>query len=824
MPIDKSLLLSVFNALGKDYINICLVDMKDRTAKVLKTGSNLFTEFQRTTYDELCRTAVLRLVPPEKQKKITEKVRYEKVLDILSFKPEYSFVYEIQKGKKTHVCQMKYMRLDDKEHFLMGFRYVDEIVAAEKAHRESLAKAVAVAEQAYMAAENANRAKTTFLSNMSHDIRTPMNGIIGMTSIAETHLDDKERVRECLEKIMGASSHLLSLINDVLDVSRIESGRILLTEEAFSLCEVFDNMINMISPQIMNKHQELFIDVCDVVHEDVVGDSLRLQQVFMNIVGNAIKYTPDGGRISVGLKELPASTAFYSDYIFTCKDNGYGMKPEFVERLFVPFERADDERLKGIQGTGLGMVITRNILQMMNGDIEVKSAYGEGSEFTARFRIKNQNKLLERDTLPEDISVLLVDDDEATCESTALTLDNLGVTNKYVTTGQEAIDAVRMAKESGKAYRVCLIDWKMPDMDCMDIIRQVRRYGGTDLAIIIISAYDWTEIEMNARAAGANSFLSKPLFRSKLIAKLNSVIDDITPEQKTNILEKFNEKDYQGKRVLLVDDNELNREIACEILGMTQAKVEEAEDGKQALEMFQNSPENYYDMIFMDVQMPIMDGHKATREIRRLHRPDAVTVPIIAMSANAFIEDVENSRMAGMNSHISKPINIAKLLGIMEEYLGERVKKSVIKIVEPENGSETKPARYYEELYFADGSVDMSEENERVCINVLDKNGAVGIFGMMEQKDFPIFCVSGFALTALGYSFDEMMKISDGFFIELIHEDDRSRFIEEFYEKGKKRQYRMYKKGGSIVNATTYSADTQLPDGSKAKMLSIRVD
>ena len=820
---DEGLFRSIFRALGKDYINICLIDIGRRTVRTLKKQKNDTSEIQECSYDEMCRYSVIDRVIPEKQKKIFDRTRFERVLEVLSYKPEYSFTYEVLLNGKKHVCQMKYMRLDDEQHILMGFRIVDDIIAAEKEHQKSLAKAVAVAEQAYMAAENANRAKTTFLSNMSHDIRTPMNGIIGMTTIAKAHLNDRERVGECLDKIMGASSHLLSLINDVLDVSRIESGRILLSEDAFSLPEIFDNMINMISPQIMNKNMELFVDICGVTHEDVIGDALRLQQIFMNIVGNAIKYTPEGGKISVSLREIPSETAFYSEYIFTCEDSGYGMKPEFIKKLFVPFERADDERLKGIQGTGLGMVITKNILQMMNGDIKVESEFGKGSTFSAHFRMKNQNKLIENNTFPRDMSVLLVDDDEATGESTSLTLDSLGIPNTYVSTGLAAIDAVKTQRDRNKSFRACLIDWKMPDMDCMEIIRQVRRYGGENMAIVIISAYDWSEIEMNARAAGANSFMTKPLFRSKLIGKLKEVTDEIPPEQKENILEKYTEKHYEDKRILLVDDNELNREIASEILGMTRVMVEEAEDGRQALELFEKSERNYYDMILMDVQMPVMDGHQATKAIRKLKRPDAVSVPIIAMSANAFIEDVESSRMAGMNGHISKPVNIAKLLGIMEDYLGNRIKRSVIEIVDEKGSSKAAPARYYEELYFANGSVNMSEENERVCINVLDKNGAVGIFGLLEQKDFPIYCVSGFALTALGYSFEELMKISDGFFIELVHEEDRRRFVEEFYEKGKKRKYRMIKKNGDIVTATTYSADTELMDGGKAKMLSIRM-
>lgn len=822
---DEELFKSVFRALGKDYVNICLLNIKDKIVKTLKGGMSRrdISKMEFFDYEQACKRAVLNHIEEKEQQKILRKIQYDKIMEILSYKPEYSFTYEALVAGKKHICQMKYIRMDDDKHVLMGLRLVDDIVASEREHRKSLAKAVAVAEQAYAAAENANRAKTTFLSNMSHDIRTPMNGIIGMTTIAEAHMDDPQRVRECLEKILGASNHLLSLINDVLDVSRIESGRIVLAEEPFSLPEIFDNMINMISPQITTKNQELFIDIQNVIHEDVVGDSLRLQQVFMNVVGNAIKYTPDGGKISVGLKEIPSDSALYSQYVFTCEDNGYGMSPEFVDRLFMPFERAEDERLKGIQGTGLGMVITQNILRMMDGDIEVKSEYGKGSSFYCHFRIKNQAKLISNDKLPEDMYVLIADDDEATCESTALTLDNLGIPNESVTTGKETIERVRRAKEQGRPFTVCMIDWKMPDMDCLEIVRQVRRYGSEEMSIVIISAYDWSEIEMNARAAGADSFMTKPLFRSKLVEKLKAVTDEIPPEQKNNILEKFTQKNYADKRILLVDDNDLNREIASEILGMTSVQVEEAQNGKQAADMFAASGENYYDMIIMDIQMPVMDGHEATRVIRKMNRPDAVTIPIIAMSANAFTEDIESSREAGMNAHISKPVNIAKLLGIMEDYLGSRVKRSVIKIMNDQEDSVAAPARYYEELYFADGSVNMSEENEKVCLNVLDKNGAVGIIGMLEQKDFPIYCVSGFALTALGYSFDELMKESDGFFIELVHEDDRKRFVEEFYENGKKRNYRMRKKNGEIVTATTYSADTELPDGSRAKMVSVRV-
>ena len=456
---DEDLFKSVFRALGKDYINICLIDTENRTVRTLKnenygSGSRNLSELKCCLYDEACQRLVLSHVSDNDKEKIAARVQYEKVMEILSYKPEYSFIYESELNGKKHICQMKYIRLDDEQHVIMGFRFVDDIVASEREHHKYLAKAVAVAEKAYEEAESASRAKSTFLSNMSHDIRTPMNGIIGMTTIAEAHMDDKERVRECLEKIMGASNHLLSLINDVLDVSRIESGRIVLAQDPFSLSEIFDNMINMISPQITNKNHELFIDIKNVVHEDVVGDSLRLQQVFMNIVGNAIKYTPEGGKITVGLQEIPCTKPLCSEYVFICEDNGYGMRQEFVDRLFIPFERAEDERLKGIQGTGLGMVITQNILRMMNGDVEVESEYGKGSRFTVHFQLQNQNKLISNDHLPENMTVLIVDDDEATCESTSLTLNGLNIRNTYVTNGKDAIQMVKSASEKNDPFRV----------------------------------------------------------------------------------------------------------------------------------------------------------------------------------------------------------------------------------------------------------------------------------------------------------------------------------------------------------------------------------
>lgn len=681
-------------------------------------------------------------------------------------------------------------------------------------------------EVALAAAEQANHSKTTFLNSMSHDIRTPMNGIIGMTAIAQAHIDDKDRVRECLKKIMGASNHLLSLINDVLDVSRIESGSVLLTEEEFNLSELLENTINMTSSQIANKNQELILDVCDITHEEVIGDSLRLQQVFMNIVSNAIKYTPSNGKITLSLTELPGETNICSEYVFVCEDNGYGMSKEFLDKLFIPFERAEDERLKGIQGTGLGMVITRNILHMMDGDIKVESEYGEGSKFIVNFRLKRQDDLAIDEEFLQKLSILVVDDDQGVCESTCMTLGKMGIRNEYVVSGRKAVEVLKKAHERKKDFDLCLLDWKIPGEDCMETIRSIRQVvSRKETALIIISSYDWSTIEVDARAAGADALMSKPLFKSKLISKIRSVLDGNSQDGKENVLEEFAQKNYEDKRILLVEDNELNREIAEEILGMTGVKVETAEDGSKALKMFEDSEENYYDMILMDIQMPVMNGHQATRAIRQLKRPDAMKVPIVAMSANAFMEDVESSRQAGMNAHISKPINLAKLLDVMEDYMGKQVKRSIIEVASEDEDAQISPMKYYEELYVTEGGLDLSEDNEKACIDVLDKNGAVGIFGLLEQRDFPIYCVSGFALTALGYTFAQLQEETEGYFIELVCEEDRTRFVEEFYDGGhQRRRYRLVKRDGELIPVVMYAEDTKLSDGTRAKMLSMRVE
>lgn len=665
--------MKVIGGLGHEYATLWFVKVPEMTVKLYQNvGKNAIlksiVETQKiNNFEKALVSYANNYVLGEDRQAFIAKVAYEVVREEIKEKAIYKVTYRRHYNGKTEyyqVCFLKTGADDGSKDFVFGFKDADEEVQKEIQKREAMEVALASAEQA-------NQSKTVFLNNISHDIRTPMNGIIGMTAIAAAHLDDKERVKECLSKITAASSHLLALINDMLDVSRIESGKVSLSEEEFSLSEQFESLISMISPQVKAKNHELSVEIAHVRHELVIGDSMRLQQVFMNIIGNAIKYTPDGGNISVKLKEEPDYSDIFARYVFECEDNGYGMTPEFMSKLFTPFERAEDERIRGIQGTGLGMVIARNVVRMMDGDIVVESEYGKGSRFKVNFRLKKQEVSFEKSEVLKDLPVLVVDDELSTCESTCIVLDELGMKGEYALSGMEAVEKVKYAHKNAEDYHVCLIDWKMPEMDGIETTRQIRKIVGGEVPIVIISAYDWTEVEIEARAAGADAFISKPLFRSRLDVALRNVISGEKPKDKDNILNEYEAKNFSDKRVLLVEDNELNREIAVEILGMTGVHIDTAEDGRQALQMFEKSPDDYYDMIFMDIQMPVMDGLQATRAIRELYRKDAVRVPIVAMSANAFVEDMKRSRRAGMNEHIAKPLNLEKLLGVMEHYLDD---------------------------------------------------------------------------------------------------------------------------------------------------------
>ena len=514
-------------------------------------------------------------------------------------------------------------------------------------------------------AQNANKAKSVFLSRMSHEIRTPMNAIIGMTAIATKALDDRGRLEDCLGKISLSSRHLLALINDVLDMSKIESGKFTIADESFNFNELVRNVTSLIYPQAAAKRQEFRV-LAEVEHEALRGDPLRLNQILINILSNAIKYTPEEGSIRLHIKEHSSKHAERARMTLTVTDNGIGMSAAFLERLFTPFEQehGDSSRSKG--GTGLGMAITRNIVSMLNGSIRVNSEPGKGSTFVVEleFAVEGEESA-SRDGL-ETLKIMIVDDDRETCEYTAATLQRMGVFAEWVLSGAEAVDRTVAAYEQGESYDVVFMDWKMPDMDGIEATRRIRRRVGPDTLIIIISAYDWTEIELEARAAGADAFIAKPMFQSSLYNTLLAVTRP-TPDAARRDSEVL---ELTGKRLLLVEDNDLNREVATEILKETGVAIDVAENGKDAVDMFAASAPHAYAAVIMDVQMPVMDGYQAAKALRGLERPDARTVPIIAMTANAFAEDIAAAAAAGMDGHIGKPIDVPVLFRTLQSLLG----------------------------------------------------------------------------------------------------------------------------------------------------------
>ena len=518
-------------------------------------------------------------------------------------------------------------------------------------------------------AESANRAKSTFLSNMSHDIRTPMNAIIGFTTLALSNIDDTERVKDYLGKTLASSNHLLSLINDVLDMSRIESGKIHLEEVEVNLSDVLHDLKTIVSGQIYAKQLELYMDVMDVTDEDVYCDKTRLNQILLNLLSNAIKFTPAGGTVSVRVRQLAGKVHGCGQYEFRIKDNGIGMSPEFAQKIFEPFERERTSTVSGIQGTGLGMAITKNIVDMMGGTIEVQTAQGKGTEFTVcvPMRAQTEQRPVEKITELEGLKALVVDDDFNTCDSVTKMLVKVGMRAEWTLSGKEAVLRARQSIEMSDAYHAYIIDWRLPDMNGIEVTRQIRSLHD-DTPIIILTAYDWSDIEVEAKAAGVTAFCAKPMFLSDLRETLMSALGQKPTDAVQGLLPEKN-ADFKGKHILLVEDNELNREIAQEILREYGFLVDSAENGAVAVEKVSTAAPGSYDLVLMDVQMPIMDGYTATRKIRALDDPARAKLPILAMTANAFDEDRRNALESGMNGFLSKPIVIDDLVQELHKIL-----------------------------------------------------------------------------------------------------------------------------------------------------------
>ena len=551
----------------------------------------------------------------------------------------------------------------------MQLEFADERAAhletIEQQH-EQLEKEHAALEEALDMANAANRSKTTFLNNMSHDIRTPMNAIIGYTGLAASHIDNKEQVQGYLTKIGQSSNHLLSLINDVLDMSRIESGKMTLNEKPESLSEILHALRDIVQADIHAKELEFFMDTTDVHDEEVICDKLRLNQILLNVISNSIKYTPAGGMVSVRLTEKAVKANGYGVYEFRIKDTGMGMNEEFLKTIYDPFTRVNSSTVSGIQGTGLGMAITKNIVDMYGGTIQVESEEYKGTEviITLDFKLQTEHKEPERIVELEGLRGLVADDDISACKSISRMLKDIGIRSDWCASGKEAVIRTEEAYQEGDLFKVYIIDWLMPDMNGIETARRIRHIVGDAAPIIILTAYDWTDIEFEAREAGVTGFISKPLFASDLRVALMKCIgkEEKVEEQKVSY-------DFTGKKILLVEDNEMNREIATELLEEDGFVVDTAEDGTIAVQKMENAKPGDYDLILMDVQMPIMNGYEATRRIREMNDPAIANITILAMTANAFEEDRQSAIAAGMNDHLTKPVDVRKLKDTLVKYL-----------------------------------------------------------------------------------------------------------------------------------------------------------
>ncbi len=530
----------------------------------------------------------------------------------------------------------------------------------------------AVLEEKLKKAEAAERAKTTFLSNMSHDIRTPMNAIIGFTTLAETNLDNKSRVQEYLAKILSSSNHLLSLINDILDMSRIESGKLNIEEKPCSISDIFRDMRNIIQTQMQAKQLNFFMDTMDVTDEDIYCDKLHVNQVLLNLLSNAIKFTPAGGSVSMMISQKPGAPSGYGAYEIRVKDTGIGMSPEFAERIFEPFERERTSTVSGIQGTGLGMAITKSIVSTMGGTIEVYTEKDKGTEFVInlQFRLQSGPKEVQRIHELTGVRGLVVDDSFSTCDSVTKMLTQIGMRAEWTMHGKEAVLRAKQAVEMGDEFYTYIIDWALPDLSGLEVVRQVRAIVGEHVPIIILTAYDWTAFEDEAIKAGVTAFCNKPIFISELRDVLVSALGKVDAPLQAKVLPDPVEE-LKGKRILLVEDNELNREIAQELLEESGFAVETAEDGTVAVEKMSVAAPGYYSLVLMDIQMPVMNGYDTARAIRALPDPALAGVPIVAMTANAFDEDRRLALEAGMNDHVAKPIQVDKLIQVLIEQIAK---------------------------------------------------------------------------------------------------------------------------------------------------------
>lgn len=658
--------MGLVQALSIDFTLVCFVEPDTGMLVPVRTDrrelDNIFEN--KISLKESMEQYIEECVYEEDREMLRHAVSIDTLKEKLSQKQVYSVNYRKKNADQIIYFQMKAVsaRTEDGSHgIVLGFRSVDADIRRELEQNTLL-------EAALSQANRASKAKSLFLSNMSHDIRTPMNAIVGFTNLAITNINHPEQVAEYLKKIQTSGNHLLSLINDILDMSHIESGKIHLEEKLCSLPEILHGLRNILQADIHAKQLELQIDTVDVVDEAIYCDKLRLNQVLLNLLSNAVKYTGAGGHVSMRITERPGAPTGYANYEFSIKDSGIGMSPEFVEHIFEPFERERNSTISKIQGTGLGMAITKNIVDMMNGSITVTSEQGVGTEFTVSFTFRLHAEKKEDLILPElkDCKALVVDDDFNTCDSVSYMLGQLGLQAEWTLSGKEAVLRSHQAVMRGTSYSVYIVDWLLPDMNGVEVTRRIRKETGENVPIIVLTAYDWSDIETEAKEAGVTAFCNKPLFLSELSACLQSVLRPKTQEDEA-VTEEVRPR-HTG-RLLLAEDVEMNQELAVELLENAGFSVDVADNGQVAFDLLAKSEPGYYQAVLMDVQMPVMDGYEATKKIRKLENHELASIPIIAMTANAFTEDREEALKSGMNGHIAKPIDVQVLFQTLDNIL-----------------------------------------------------------------------------------------------------------------------------------------------------------
>ncbi len=659
----------LIQALGIDYSFVCFFDLDTGMGTPLRTDGahkemfdNIFTK--KASLTESMEQFIGQFVHEDDRETMRQAASLESLKKRLTDHKLHYVNYRTVLDGQIRYFQMKVVRAgtwDGSRGLVIGFRSVDDEIRKEMEKKHLL-------EDALSQANRASKAKSIFLSNMSHDIRTPMNAIVGFTNLAITHIDRKEQVEEYLKKIMASGNHLLSLINDILDMSRIESGKIHLEEKPCSLPDILHGLRNILQADIRAKQMDLFIDTVNVLDEQIYCDKLRLNQVLLNLMSNSVKYTPNGGSVSLRIIEKNNASSGHATYEFHIKDTGMGMSKEFVEHIFEPFERESNTSTSGIQGTGLGMAITKNIVDMMNGSIQVESEQGVGTEFLVSFTFRLVPETKTPQVIPElkNCRALIVDDDFNTCDSVSYMMQQIGMRAEWTLSGKEAVLRTRQAVMRKDSYGVYIVDWLLPDMNGVEVTRRIQKETGGNVPVIVMTAYDWSDIEEEAREAGVTAFCSKPLFLSELRSCLQSVIKSDQP--KNSVSSQEAEKLRTG-RILLAEDTELNQEIAVAILEDAGFETEVASNGQIAVDMLANSQPGYYQLVLMDIQMPVMNGYEAAKAIRKLEQKSLASIPIIAMTANAFEEDRQMALSCGMNGHIAKPIDIKKLLDTLDHIL-----------------------------------------------------------------------------------------------------------------------------------------------------------